>query len=303
MEHVTNEVASSCEKEEGQEHCANCNGTEERVLQFSLRVTELCNRDCDYCHYHSNINYKKEDIIKVIDACLEHARYDIPLFYFHGGEPSLHDDMEDILEYIKDKREDAVIEFQTNFDDTEEVMDLLPNIDRLNLSFHFPDDNINEKLKLVKELKKTGKLNVIDLIYKPGFDKDFKKLRQMFNILKIKNEITYSFFQADDYEDDIKKLGIKLTDTELVKNKYFRGEMKVSDLLQEDLLCDTYNYCIINGDGEIFKCSYALTVGKSYGNVIQDKEVLASTMNKGVCPFEYCGYEQAYLNVIDEIVD
>lgn len=273
MESVISEGVSGCKK---------------RILQYSLRITELCNRDCKYCHYHSGINYKIDDIMKVLDLLLEHSKNDIPLFYFHGGEPTLHQNILDILKYLKDKRLDCIIEFQTNFDNPDKVLELLPFIDRLNLSFHFPDENVEMKLKYLKDIK--GKLNTVDLIYIPGYDKQFKKLRILFNALNIKNEITYSFFHAENYQNNIKELGIKLTEDEIIKNKYFRGEVLVSNLL-----CDTSNYCIINGDGEIFKCSYALTVNKSYGNILRDKNVLINTMKKELCPFKYCGYEQAYL--------
>lgn len=271
MEYVPNEDVSGC-----------------KVMQFSLRITELCNRDCKYCHYHSGTNYKTDDIIKILDKLLIFSKDVTPLFYFHGGEPTVHNDIDIILEYIKIKRPDAIIEFQTNFDNPEKVIELLPYIDRLNLSFHFPDLILDEKLRYLKQVK--PKLNTIDLIYIPGFDKTFKKLRVLFNAMKIKNEITYSFFHAENYEDNIKELGIKLTEDELIKNKYFRGEVKVSNLL-----CDTSNYSIINGDGEIFKCSYALTVNKSYGNILKNNNALKNTMTKALCPFEYCGYEQAYL--------
>ena len=292
MEYVINEGVSLCKKREKEElDCGcTCGEPKENIIQFSLRITELCNRDCDYCHYHSGVNYETKDILQIIDTCLEHCKDKeaIPLFYFHGGEPTLHEDIEKIIQYIRDNRTDAIIEFQTNFDNPLKVIDLLPNIDRLNISFHFPDEHINVKLKYVKEMK--GCIDNIDLIYIPGWDKEIKKLRLLFNALKIKNQLTYSFFQADNYEEDIKRLGIKLTDDELIKNKYFRGEMPSAGLL-----CDTSNYCIINGDGEIYKCSYALTVKKSYGNIIKNKEALKNTLGKEICPFEYCGYEQAYL--------
>jgi len=267
-----------------------------KVIQFSLRITELCNRDCSYCHYHSNIDYNKKDIMKIIDQCVSYAKEKnrTPLFYFHGGEPTLSKYLIDYLKYIKYLNSNSIIELQTNFDNPDLIISSLDYIDLLNISFHFEITNnkiitYKDKLKYFKNKKLLIKLNYIDLMVIKNNIKDIIFLRKYFNLLNIRTEITYNYFQSDSFENLVKSK-IKLTKQEIEKNKYFAGEITVPD----NYLCDTSYYIIINGNGDLFKCSYSLTQNAPTGNILNGDN-LKDTMKKSLCEFKTCGYELSYL--------
>lgn len=280
MEFVTKKDVSGCKK----------------YIQYCLRITELCNRDCSYCHYHSGIDYNYEDIIKIVKLCFNHSKNNnrIPLFYFHGGEPTVFKRLKELLISIREYGE-CEIEIQTNFDKPEFVISLLPYFDLLDISFHFENKNkyldYKEKLKYFKNKDLRVKMNNVDIMLIENNEKEVLFLRKYFKLLKIKNEITYSYFQGKSFNLD----NFNLTENEIIKNDYFEGKYKIPNGFK----CDTSNFSIINGNGDIFKCSYALTEKESTGNILKNSQVLDNTMSNTLCPYQTCCYDQAYLKDFD----
>jgi len=263
-------------------------------IQYTIRMTEVCNRSCAYCHYHSDKSYSLEDSIKTIDLLFWHSSKvnKKPWFYIHGGEPTRSKHFKEIIDYIKSKGE-CTLEVQTNFDDYKKIIESIKNIDLLSISFHYPNkiSDIDLRLRIIKSLKE--KIFNIDLVYIPEFEEEIKYIREFLNESKIHSEITYNFFEAESYEKNILESGIELNDKEIEKNNYFN--LKVPS---KGILCDTSNYSIINLNGEIFKCSEALTYGDSLGNILEDKQLLFLSYSKTICNYDFCGCELSYLKDI-----
>jgi MoaA/NifB/PqqE/SkfB family radical SAM enzyme len=84
--------------------------TEQLPIKYNrrvyLRVTNICNKECDFCFYRNETAPKGfmslETVRKIMDY--EHAVHDftqLPLYVqLTGGEPSLHPQLEEIIELI-----------------------------------------------------------------------------------------------------------------------------------------------------------------------------------------------------------
>ena len=133
----------------------------------TFRITEACDLKCNYCHWHSGKHYKYEDIIKTIDKIFEFLqknKLNSVLFYYHGGEPTTHPKIVDILKYIHDKGKQTNIiasnEMQTNLTLKEsKLKEILPYCDLFNVSFHYLElkrlkkfNNFNHNWNLLKEM-------------------------------------------------------------------------------------------------------------------------------------------------------
>lgn len=69
-----------------------------------FEITRRCNLKCKYCYNNSHINFAKElgkeQIFKLIDELYNAGTFEIRLT---GGEPTLHPDFFEIVQYISDK--------------------------------------------------------------------------------------------------------------------------------------------------------------------------------------------------------
>lgn len=73
-------------------------------LEINIHITDKCNLKCTYCYSNfykrKNPDISKENIIRIVDAFKELGVLEVSLI---GGEPFLHPDISDIIEYIKSK--------------------------------------------------------------------------------------------------------------------------------------------------------------------------------------------------------
>jgi|AGTN01.3.fsa_nt_gi radical SAM additional 4Fe4S-binding domain len=82
--------------------------------QFYLHLTHKCNLKCTYC-YNKDVRITFNDLelsdwYKIIDQIIPYANHII----LTGGEPFLFKDIEKIVDYIKDKKENIIIEIISN---------------------------------------------------------------------------------------------------------------------------------------------------------------------------------------------
>lgn len=73
-------------------------------LEINIHITDRCNLRCTYCYsnfYKRNIpDISKTDIFRIVDGFKKLGSLEVSLI---GGEPFLHPDFSEIIEYIKDK--------------------------------------------------------------------------------------------------------------------------------------------------------------------------------------------------------
>lgn len=123
-------------------------------FQVTFRITEACDLKCNYCHWHSGAHYKYEDIIQCIDKLFEYfvkQGFRRVLFYYHGGEPTRHPRVVDILKYIHERSAatgiQAYNEMQTNLTvSADKLRAILKYCDRFNVSFHYLELAVKNKL-------------------------------------------------------------------------------------------------------------------------------------------------------------
>lgn len=73
-------------------------------LEINIHITDKCNLKCTYCYsnFYSrhNPDISKQDILRIVDAFYEMGVIEVSLI---GGEPFLHPDFPEIVDYIKSR--------------------------------------------------------------------------------------------------------------------------------------------------------------------------------------------------------
>ena len=133
--------------------------------RFYFALTNCCNRTCKYCSCYSrpgkNTFLPFEKIKEYIDSVGDNCDFEIQL---EGGEPLLHPDFYNIIEYaVNTGKCDAVI-LTSNFvlvNDVEEFFDKI-NVKNLNrflikpsINFELYEDGFFEKMKTIRDLIKS----------------------------------------------------------------------------------------------------------------------------------------------------
>jgi len=135
--------------------------TEQKVIEmlefnelptFSLRVGYSCNNFCIHCFVDDKKvdggDMKLDQLKTIIDDKVVNKN---TVVVITGGEPTLRDDLIDILKYIEEK--DCFNTIQTNgykFHDMDYLKELRPHIDSILLPIHSFDKNIFDEITRVK---------------------------------------------------------------------------------------------------------------------------------------------------------
>ncbi len=293
----------------------------------TLRITEACDLKCSYCHWHSGKAYKLEDIKTTIDKLFEFCvgeGFKGVLFYYHGGEPTRHRNVIEILKYVKSKGEETGInaynEMQTNLTLKPALLkEMLPYCDSFDISFHY------------LELFKVGKkLEVFDSNYDwlveqgvtiHNFDIMLEnvpedQLQSFYGYIKkylsykylINSEMIYGFCHYK-YNKETAKQHLEFY------NKYNKTEQKylidgteynTNELFKKGLNCVGWHCTAgsdsltVNGDGNVFNCGIHMTnylrdciPEKAYTNLVHDNIALTKLRilykTGTICRWDYCG--------------
>jgi MoaA/NifB/PqqE/SkfB family radical SAM enzyme len=262
------------------------------------------------------------------------------LFYYHGGEATRHPRIVDILKYIHDRGEELDIraynEMQTNLTIQEDKLRaMLPYCDSFNVSFHYLELLVRNKLKDFDRnwnvLKELGvELHNFDIMlenverdhkYYAGrevtIDADdfYTRILQYLEYDKIINsEMIYGFCHYE-YPEDIANKHMEFY------KKYNKTEQKydidgtiytTNDLFKKGIdargwHCSAGTESItINGDGNVFHCGIHMTnfirdctPDAPFTNLVHDKQALIKLgvlyRTGTTCRWDYCGGD-FYLN-------
>lgn len=253
-------------------------------FQVTLRITDFCNKSCDYCHWNKGIHYEKENIFKIIDKMILFLKIKNkkPLFYFHGGEPTTHPHFEEIVNYIISKK--IYVEIQTNLTNFKKIELFINNeYVQFSTSVHFEFLDIEEIQKIKEFLSKyIDKINFIDIMYSDKTADLVYDFRQTFGE---KTSITHNYYKGTNYKISAK---FNLNDYEKNKNDVFAGKSF------EGEYCELNNYLIINGDGNIYKCSTPMTEKHKTFNIF-DKDwstKINNLLGIKLCLYKICGSEK-----------
>jgi organic radical activating enzyme len=105
------------------------------IFQTDVLVTEKCNLACSFCnmfipHYELPKHRDTQTILNDIDLYFNLVDY-VSIFHLVGGEPFLHPNIKDIIEYILEKYSDKIDKFIITTNGTvlpkEEILEVLKN--------------------------------------------------------------------------------------------------------------------------------------------------------------------------------
>ena len=315
------------------------NDEQGRQLDYSVtfRITEACDLKCNYCHWHSGKHYEFADIVTSIDKLFEFfqkQQFESVNFYYHGGEATRHPRVLDVLKYIKQKGEETGIaaynEMQTNLTIQEEKLRaMLPYCDQFNVSFHYLELLVRNKLKDFDRnwniLKESGtRLHNFDVMLE-NVEKDHKYYAG--REIAIESDDFYSrikkYLEYDNIENSEMIYGfchyMYPEDIAMKHMEFYKAHNKTEQLYQIDDVLYTTNdlfkkgidargwHCAagtesitINGDGNVFHCGIHMTnfirdctPEVPYTNLVHDAlsvTKLGILYKTGtICRWDYCG--------------
>jgi MoaA/NifB/PqqE/SkfB family radical SAM enzyme len=293
----------------------------------TFRITEACDLKCSYCHWYGGNNYKFEDVISTIDKLFEFfikERMSSVLFYYHGGEPTRHRRVLDILKYIKSKSEDTGItaynEMQTNLTLKPELLnDILPYCDSFNVSFHYLElTKRGNKLEVFNNnfddlVKRNTKIHNFDIMLENVPEENladfYKYIKKYLTYENISNsEMIYGFCHYK-YNEETAKQHLEFYEKyNKTEQRYLIDgvEYNTNDLFKKGVNCVGWHCAAgtdsitINGNGDVFNCGIHMTnylreciPETPYTNLITEKVALTklSILYKTgtLCRWDYCG--------------
>lgn len=293
----------------------------------TFRITEACDLQCNYCHWHSGKNYKLESIITSIDKLFEffqRQNFKRVMFYYHGGEATRHKSVLEILEYVKLKgRETGIIaynEMQTNLTLNEELLkSILPLCDQFNVSFHYLElkdrtnklEAFNRNFNILKDMEVTIHNFDIMLENVPNdyIDEFYALIKEYLSYEKIVNsEMIYGFCHYA-YNEETAARHLEFYKQYNKTEQQYRIDgviYNTNDLFKKGIDCVGWHCAAgtesitINGDGNVYHCGIHMTnylreciEETPYTNLVTDAmavtkmSLLYKTGTK--CRWDYCG--------------
>lgn len=281
----------------------------ENTYEIVLRITDACNYKCEYCHWNKGPTYTYEDIIMCVDTATDILENYNFRFYFHGGEPTIHHRLDDILYHIFSIKDGITIELQTNLSKPicyfESLIDKFEGDQlEINASYHptqVPD--FDEFVKKLDYLHSRNVLSKIDVM----LDHNINMIDTILNNSNIILEKPYSskteFIHGYiDYENTSNRYKDFVDKKSMFHERYevlHRGESKskihdTNDLFMNGIsfkgwLCEAGNkYIILNGNGDYFTCASS-TLDKPIGNILKNSILFkAHTNNLTKCRWDCC---------------
>ena len=292
-------------------------------LHITFRINNKCNLSCEYCHWNHLNHYEYNDIINTIDNIfkLQKITQKEIILYFHGGEPSFHPDIINILKYIKRKNKDKKIkiEFQTNLSlDLKLYKNIIKYINNLSVTIHYKylqeKKLLNQFLNNVYSINNLKKFNNFDIMLE---NIDENELNEFYDLIqKLLNDLNYQNSEMI-YQMCYYKLPKNIYESHLkfykefnkTENKYFwKGCQETPKATNELFLSANYkdcycmagnNFLVIEGNGKVFRCGIHMTNYISRNikdmpeitNINQNLKYLINYINKpyNKCQWNFCG--------------
>jgi len=139
------------------------------IFQTDVLVTEKCNLACSFCnmfipHYELPKHRDTQIILSDIDSYFNLVDY-VSIFHLVGGEPFLHPNIKDIIEYILEKYSDKIDKFIITTNGTvlprEEILEVLKN-NNVILSVSNYSNKLEKLKSKVERVVDTYKVNNIN---------------------------------------------------------------------------------------------------------------------------------------------
>jgi len=316
-------------KPEYQYEILNINTSSGFAPEYSVtfRITDTCDLKCSYCHWHSGPQYEYDDIIVSIDRLFEFfqkQKFKSVLFYYHGGEPTRHKRVLDILKYIKQKSNETGIaaynEMQTNLTLGAALLEeILPYCDMLDITLHYhelktrgkgfklEDFNRNYQYLIANNIRIHNMDIMLEDIPIDWLSEFYRAVEEYLAYDNIENsEMIYGYYRYDSNTETAKKhlefyqKANRSEQSYLIDGTvYHTNELFIAGVDCTGWKCEVGKQSLyVNGTGDAFVCGehttqYAMGYGAPYTNLLTDNAWLAKlvilTHTGTVCRWTTCG--------------
>lgn len=284
-----------------------------RLPMDELRISIIsnCNMKCEYCHNEGNSVIKKlsiNDLEPLIDAARKIGLKSVRLT---GGEPLLHDDINNICRMIKNKDKNIKIGINTNGILINRLLKLIDEnlIDRVVFGIDYFNETIS-KASPIGHSSKTILNNIIkikntgcDVTISNVYDGNYENIKNLVN-WSLKNDIRIKILEKVDTEmsdtstieylnmqkkiiEDF-KLDIKLNEMFNEIDGYINGKRLIS-FFQSHCRLRECNYCKnmhlrVTSDNKLKPCLLNSDTEIPYNKDNVEKQLIKSLKYLGVPP-------------------
>lgn len=248
-----------------------------RKVPFSVnfKITNRCNRNCQYCNYPSN-EVQEMTTTQIISMINQFKKMGMRKLSINGGEPLLREDLGEIVTYVSSNNIMTVI--TSNGDLVKGKIEALKRLDYLILSLDGPP-NIHNRLRgegsyenvieAIEIAKKAGlKVNVLVVLSKQNIDSldfIFALSEKMKFSLSFQPVFFYSFSQRKEEDFRPEKSKLKKCIKNIIKKKkegylVFNSESYLYDLLNWPIYSGRkcwagYSFCSVDPSGYVYPCT------------------------------------------------
>ena len=279
--------------------------------ELRISIISSCNMKCEYCHNEGNTVIKKLSITDLEPLISVAIKIGLKSVRLTGGEPLLHDEIENICKMIKSKDKNISIGINTNGILINKLMNLINNnlINRVIVGIDYFDKNVSKAssigsssktiLNNVLKIKNTG----CDVTISNVYDGDYQNIKKLVE-WAIKNDIRIKVLEkidnvvsdksTDKYlemqERIIKDFNLEIKINELFNEKdgYINGKRLVS-FFQSHCRLRECNYCKdmhlrVTSDNKLKPCLLNRNTEISFNKNNVEKQLQKSLKYLGVPP-------------------
>lgn len=210
------------------------------MYSLNLGLTNRCNLNCSFCPTRQTkqplVDMPKEMAFKIIDEVINKVQNHISLALF--GESTLHNDINEIIDYIKNKRNIKIILY------TNGVQLKQSTVDRLD--------------KVIISLDATNKSEYIEYKGSTSYTKLIEKIK------KLKGNIVVQYARLN-YKGLVKGHNQKVKHGRLVS---WGGKIKIKTKKRRRLACGhIFEYLNIASNGDVIMCCFDYNHSFDIGNI------------------------------------
>ncbi|MBL7051138.1 radical SAM protein [Candidatus Woesearchaeota archaeon] len=262
--------------------------------KLSLIITSVCNAKCKYCLYEKKREHLPlEDIKKIVTEAKEIG---IECVTITGGEPSLHPQFFEILDYITSQGLSIGLisnGFQMNKEKVKKILDYGIVYPWTSIDSH--DEEINDKsrgknaykysiefIKMIREIKPEQYIGVISIITQYNINSyektaDFLVNELKFNMLRVDRPVIINQAEKNNISNEhITKKYLELCKELVKKNEDIIKPVMFSHGHECPIFNKNYFEVNVFPDGNIIPCCFMHDPKFSMGTV---KDKLSKTLN------------------------
>ena len=234
---------------------------------LTIRITDFCNYKCHYCQWHYGKHYELSDIKQSLSTVVDITKYDNYRIYFHGGEPTSHPKLFEVLDYCFSLPKGIVCELQTNLSRNEAYLIKLIDV-MLDHDSALRDTIINNCNQLLKRDYSDRIEFIHSYINYPSVSHLYSEYVNTGSKFSARYKVTDSAGTRICDTNDLYKEGINFTGWKCQVGK---------------------QYIILNGNGDYYMCCSNMLDNVPAGNLIKNPGLFKiRTKAPTICKWKSC---------------